>query len=146
MKIHYKALPIAFLFLVTACEMNLFESEYKNLGKFDSKQEAENTALERFENQYKSLPEAGFYKVMYSFPDSVDTQNGRIASVSRRALWYDKSSQHLGVEVDVYSGMVCQWEKVDQNALQQMVSVKRGIAGIDSLAQLKWGAKSSCTD
>ncbi len=113
-----------------ACNSDPFGlGTYKDLGTFDTKLEAQNRAVNFILSKYSSLPENEHYKVLYSFRDA------KPGDYSRNALWYHKQLQQVGLEVDIHSGMICQWTEVNKRVLEQAIQSTNSLTKIDSLAK-----------
>ncbi len=108
---------------------------YGEMGTFESKFDAQNATLSHIAGRFNRLPSDDFYRVIYSFHDADPAQG------NRHAIWYHKTEQRLGVEVDINSGMTCTWYEVDRVKLEEIVKAGKGIAGVDSLAKSVYNNK-----
>ncbi|WP_040005631.1 hypothetical protein [Fibrisoma limi] len=138
MKTNFHKLPVMLLLVLTACESPVLNGGYnKRLGKYDTKVEAQNNALQEISDRFNSLPDDKDYKISYSFNPGSNERGSQ-------AIWYNRSTQRLGLEVDLQSGIACSWYKIDKTILEKSVAAKSGIVGLDSLAQTVGNQPSSC--
>ncbi|AUD00482.1 hypothetical protein [Spirosoma pollinicola] len=129
MKFTIKISLCLLIMLSIACDSDLLKSSYKELGTFDTKLEAQNKAITHILSQYGSLPQNEYYKVIYSFRDADP------GDFSRNSMWYHKASNELAIEVDIHSGMACQWKQVSKTVLQQAAMSKKSLNKVDSLSR-----------
>jgi len=94
-------------------------SNYKEIGKYGNRIEAENQALLHLTNTYNRLPTDRFYKVSYLFDPP--TQNAS----NSHAVWYNKQQQRLSMEFDKPSGPSCSWDSVDINVIKKLVVIRQ---------------------
>ena len=113
---------------MVGCISNPFSDGYKDLGTFDTKVEAQNQAVAHILSKYNSLPDKD-YKVLYNFRDA------RPGDVSRNALWYNKNSNDMAIEVDINSGAACRWSEVGKIVLEQASRSSDSMIKIDSLSK-----------
>ncbi|WP_338874923.1 hypothetical protein WBJ53_04820 [Spirosoma sp. SC4-14] len=123
-------ISLLFLSFVTlGCDID----GYHSLGYFPSRLSAEQEVLKLILSKYDEI-DKGYYKVAYQFPEA--------GKELKYAIWYGKDVHELGIENDIYSGMICTWKNVDESVLKVLVSEKKGIqkARISkSLIHPDWG-------
>lgn len=127
-----------FVISLTGCYPNLLNESYKEIGTFDTKVEAQNKAVAYILNQYGSLPQNKYYKVLYSF------RNVSHGDFNRNAMWYNKESNELAIEVDINSGIACQWKEVNKTILEQAAVSTNSLSKIDSLSKPNKELSQSC--
>lgn len=120
------------LLLTLSCQKTNIDSDYIELGKAASRQEAEDRAIEYLLSNFEKLPASGFSKIKYSF----DSSNPILApnTIEQNAIWYDKSSQQLAVEADIHSGTSCRWNNIDKVLMQAIANSNQGIMAANTLA------------
>ena len=122
------------LMILNSCDKDELKDGYLPIGKFTNRTTAETEALKTLVNRFSALPASGYYKLKYEF-DDVQLAPGVSGSGYRKhAIWYDKGNGQLAVEVDIYSGTSCRWNKVDQIGLQKMIDSKQGLEAANQLA------------
>ena len=123
-----RTLALIALSNIFGCQADFVTGGYTELGTFDTKIDAQNRAIVFIVGKYGSLPEKD-YKVRYSFRD------GGPSVRKTNALWYDKKSAGLALEIDINSGPVCRWRDVDRSILEKASLSVNGLAKIDSVAK-----------
>ena len=131
------------LVILNACDKDELEDGYLPIGKFANRTTAETEALKTLVNRFSALPTSGYYKVKYEFDDVQLAPGVNGSGYHKHAVWYDKANSQLGVEFDIYSGMSCRWNKVDQMSLQKIVDSKQGLETANQLAT-PTGSQQNC--
>jgi hypothetical protein len=122
------------LLILNSCDEDELENGYLPVGKFANRTTAETEALKTLVNRFSALPVSGYYKVNYEFDDVQLALGVSGSQHHKHAIWYDKANSQIGVEFDIYSGMSCLWNNVNQVALQKIVDSKQGLEAANQLA------------
>lgn len=133
---------LCFLLVSLVSCLENYSKNYRDLGKFGTRVEAENKAIQHLINDYTSLPTEDYYRVMYEFKDN--QWQPKEGMTHLHALWYHKGNQQLKIELDFHSGTACGWSNVSLNTLQQVLQSKQGLVTLDSLVKLTNPEKVSC--
>ncbi len=115
--------------LITGCGILSINSGYHDIGKFSTKNDAENGGIAYILKKYDSLPKEGYYKIKYSMTNRVPTER------SPNSLWYNKNEAKLALELDIGSGTACKWSDVTKAVLEQALKSNTGLSKMDSLAK-----------
>lgn len=119
---------IVFSSLLFGCDFSSINSEYRNIGEFRTRIEAQNGGIDHILKNYESLPK-GDYKIKYSIT------NTTLVERSPNALWYNKDEARLAIERDLGSGTACKWTEVTRTVLEQALKATDSLSKIDSLAK-----------
>lgn len=114
---------------ILGCKELGLTDPYRDLGSFNSRVEAQNQAITHILEKYNSMPTDQYYKVKY------DNKNAPPSEFRQNALWYNKRDETLKLELDVYSGPSCTWDKVTRDVLEQASKSNDSMLKIDSLTR-----------
>ncbi|UHG93742.1 hypothetical protein [Spirosoma oryzicola] len=107
-------------------------NSYYDLGLYGSRVDAQNNAVAYILKNYDSLPSDKHYKLEYTFPNPDSLAP---FTKTKHALWFSKSANQLGLEIDINSGLICRWTNVTRSLLEQANKSNNSMAIIDSLGK-----------
>lgn len=115
--------------LSVGCDSIAINGGYHDIGRYNTKIEAQNSGIADILKNYGSLPQSGYYRIKYSISKTSPTER------SPNALWYSKSEAKLALETDIGSGTSCTWAEVTRTVLEQAIKSTDSMSKIDSLAK-----------